>query len=187
MSTMARFQLAEYERMVRAGVFDSKFPRHLEFLRGAIVEMNPIGSAYSQCVANLTDWSYEVAPRTAVGIRVRMPLRISRLNSEPEPDVLWCVRRDYSARHPEPEDVLLVIEVAESSLELDRGEKLQLYAEAGIEDYWVVNLVDRCVEVYRSAANARYQLASMHHGTQDTHPLRFPSITLQPARVFGEA
>ncbi|MFV2068098.1 MAG: Uma2 family endonuclease [Pirellulales bacterium] len=185
MSTLARFELEQYERMIRAGVFDGKFVRHLEFLRGAIVEMNPIGSAHSQCVANLSDWSYEVAPQTEVGIRVQMPLRIPRLNSEPEPDLLWVVRRDYSAKHPEPEDVLLVIEVADSSLEFDRGEKLQLYAEAGIEDYWVVNLIDRCIEIYRSVANAQYQATSVHRGSQDVRPLHFPGATLQPVRVFG--
>jgi len=185
MSTLARFELAEYERMVQAGVFDAKIARRLEFLDGAIVEMNPIGSAHSQCVANLTDGSYEVAPRTEVGIRVQMPLRIPQLNSEPELDLLWVVRRDYSAKHPEPEHVLLVIEGADSSLELDRGEKLQLYAEAGIEDYWVVNLVDRCIEVYRSATSAHYQMTLVHRDTEEIHPFRFPDVTLIGQRHFS--
>jgi Uma2 family endonuclease len=80
-------------------------------------------------------------------------------NSEPEPD-LFIVRgtsRDYANRHPEPEDVALVVEVSDATLERDRKSKKRIYAAAGIPVYWVVNLREKCIEVYTSPSGSDYE------------------------------
>ena len=142
MSTIARFSLEEYERMVEAGVFDHRSQR-LEFIHGEIREMSPINPPHAQVVNRLVDWSYDNVPRGMVGIRVQVPIRLPESESEPQPDIAWVTKRDYSRQHPGGPAVLLVIEVADSSLATDLGEKADLYAAAGIRDYWVVDLPHR--------------------------------------------
>jgi Uma2 family endonuclease len=121
-----------------------------------------------------------------IRVRVQNPIRIPHNDSEPEPDVVWTIDKDYSRLHPQPPgDVLLVIEVAESSLEFDRDEKVPVYAEAGISDYWIVNLIAEQVDVYRNPNGRDYQEKSTYRGDAAIHPLALPAATLQPSRLFG--
>lgn len=184
MSTVANFTLEQYERMVEAGAFDGRCRQHVEFIHGEIREMNPIGSFHAQALSDLTDWSYEVAPRKDVSIRVQTTLRMPLQNSAPEPDLIWVRRRNYSRQHPEPVDVLLLVEVAESSLSEDRGEKLAMYAEAGIADYWIVNLVDSVVEVYRQPAGRAYLSAQKFESGEHVSPLAVPPARLEVGDIF---
>ena len=93
-------------------------------------------------------------------------------------------RKNYSDQHPNPTDILLLVEVADSSLADDRGYKADLYAEAGIADYWIVNLIDRCVEVYRDPRDGKYQNTSTFHDDQSITPLAFPEASFLPSMVF---
>jgi Uma2 family endonuclease len=112
-------------------------------------------------------------------------VRIPVSDSEPEPDLFWAVQGDYFKRHPEPHEVLLLIEVAESSLPIDRGVKLGVYAEAGIADYWIVNLIDQQIEVYRKPVGREYQDKAIFRGDASVSPLALPEATLQPSRLFS--
>ena len=185
MSTVAHFSLDHYEHMVEVGAFSGEYQKRIELIRGEIVEMTPIGSGHSNCVTMVTDWSYEVAPRDRIMIRSQNPVRLPINDSEPEPDVVWVARKDYSKTHPGPEDVLLVIEIAESSLEVDRGTRLAMYAEAAVAEYWIVNLIDEQIEVYRKPSGRTYQDQSVYRGDASIHPLALPTVTLQPSRLFG--
>jgi Uma2 family endonuclease len=178
MSTVANFNLDQYERMVEAGAFDGRFQQRVEMIHGEILQMNPIGSWHAQVLGDLTDWSYEVTPRDQIAIRVQTTLRIPASNSAPEPDLLWVWRRSYARKHPEPSDVVLLVEVAESSLEEDRGIKGELYARAAIADYWIVNLVNRTIEVYREPANGSYQSSHTYGGGDAVSPLSAPDAIL---------
>jgi len=149
MSTLARFSLEEYEHMVEVGAFAGPFRKRVELIRGEIVEMTPIGTEHAYCVALLDEWSHKVVPSDKAMIRCQNPIRLPLVDSEPEPDIVWVTRKDYSKKHPGPKDTLLVIEVAESSLEDDRTTKLVDYANSGIPEYWIVNLLDLQIEVYR--------------------------------------
>lgn len=184
MSTIASFTIEQYERMVEAGAFDGRLRQHVEFIHGEIREMNPIGSFRAQVLSDLTDWSYEVAPRKDFGIRVQTTLRMPLQNSAPEPDLIWVRRRNYASQHPEPKDVLLVIEVAESSLDLDRGEKLEIYAEAGISDYWIVNLVDLTIEVHRRPSGRGYLSAQKLGAGEVISPVALPTAQLAVDYIF---
>jgi len=184
MSSVAHFSLAQYELMVEAGAFDGKHHQRVEFIRGEIREMSPISPKHASIVDSLNAWSFENTDRRQVIIRIQSTARISEAKSAPEPDVLWLVKKDYSTRHPEPDEILLLIEVAESSLAEDRGEKAQLYAEAGIADYWVVNLVDDCIEVFRSPRFSGYQSHEIRRGEEEIRPLAFPDVVLRPSALF---
>ncbi len=181
MSTAARFSLAQYDLMVEAGAFDGRHRQRVEFVRGEIREMTPMSARHACAIERLNAWSFESTPRAAVAVRIQCPARIPELESAPEPDVLWARKRDYSSQHPEPGDILLVVEVAESSLDYDTGEKAQLYAEAGIADYWVVNLIDDCVEVFRDPQPEGYQTHVTLRGDQEIRPLAFPDAVFTPS------
>jgi Uma2 family endonuclease len=186
MSTVANFTLEQYERMVEAGAFDGRLRQHVEFIRGEIREMNPIGSYHAQVLGDLTDWSYEVTPRNQIAIRVQTTLRIPLCNSAPEPDLIWVRRRNYSQKHPEPADVLLVIEVADTSLAEDRGEKRELYAAASINDYWIVNLIDQTIEVYRQPAGNIYHWSRVFSPGDIVTPLGLPNANFPVSNLFAE-
>jgi Uma2 family endonuclease len=181
----AKFSLEHYEHMVRVGAFDPPFNIRAELIQGEILMMSPIGPPHHHFLQVLTDWSYEVAPRDQIAVHVQSPIRISTTGSEPQPDLVWTPRRDFSRQHPNPEDVLLLVEVAESSLNYDRAIKLPTYALAGIVDYWIVNLIDEQIEVYRKPSGRSYQDKSIYRGDAEIHPLALPTATLKPSQLFG--
>lgn len=186
MSTVANFTLEQYERMVESGAFDGLKRQRVELIHGEIREMNPIGSFHSQVLSDLTDWSYKVAPANEIAIRVQTTVRIPQLVSAPEPDLVWVRRRSYARQHPEPSDVLLLVEVAESSLAADRGWKLELYAEAGIREYWIANLIDFTIEVYREPVGQSYsQLVTFGAGAF-VSPLAVPTASLSVDEIFPQ-
>ena len=187
MSTIARLTLEQYERMIEAGVFDSDEPKHIELIHGELREMTPIGGAHLSAMdALLNYWAMRLPRPKGVLVRVQSPLGFPIQRSAPQPDMAWIAERDYSQRRTEPADIFLVIEVAESSLEYDRGEKADLYAEAGISDYWVVNLPDKCVEVRREPRDGRYQSVECSAAGAGVAPLAFPELALPVALLFGE-
>ena len=149
--------------------------------------MNPIGALHEEIVARLTEWSMKIAPKKRVRVRVQSSIGLVEQESAPEPDLAWVVRRDYSGGRPTEADVLLVVEVAESSLAYDCGEKADLYAAAGIADYWVVNLPDHSIEVRRDPEKGRYRSLSTCRERQEVRPLAEPEAILLPASLWGEA
>ena len=185
MSTVAHFTLKHYEHLVNAGAFQGEFYKRVELIRGELIEMSPIGTAHANTVSLLTDWSYQaIAGSREISIRTQNPIRIPLNTSEPEPDVVWVKRQDYSQRHPSPQDVHLLIEVADSTLPFDRHEKLAVYAEAGVGEYWIVNLLDEQVEVYREPNGLDYLSKNFHEGDDVVSPLVLPEAALVTARLF---
>lgn len=178
MSTIAKLSLAEYERIVAAGIFDGSSRRRVELIRGELHEMNPIGPDHSEVVDRLIRWSTRHTPEHTIRVRVQEPLAFAEVDSEPEPDIVWAREQNYSVGHPKAADVLLVIEVVASSLERDRTEKLDLYAEVGIQEYWIVNLVDHTIEAYRDPASARYRTFRTFAANEIAHPLAVPGAGL---------
>jgi Uma2 family endonuclease len=186
MSTIAHLTLTQYDRMIAAGVFDGHERRRLEFIHGEIREMNPIGSQHEVIVDWLAEWSFANLPKGKVWVRIQNSIGLPSLESAPEPDLAWVARRDYSRGRPPAEDVLLVVEVADSSLAFDAGEKADLYAAAGIADYWVVNVAARSIEVHRQPDAGRYQYVTVFSGQDELRPLHMPQVSLHPASLWPE-
>jgi Uma2 family endonuclease len=101
--------------------------------------MSPIGPDHETAVDKLTEWSIESLPKKKVWVRGQHSVGVPELDSAPQPDIVRVARRDYRSGRPTADDVLLIVEVAESSLRFDQGEKAELYAAAGVKDYWLVN------------------------------------------------
>jgi Uma2 family endonuclease len=117
-------------------------------------------------------------------VRAQNSVRMPHNNSEPEPDIAWVEKKDYSTRHPEPGEIRLIVEVADSSLADDRGYKLAVYAEAGIAEYWIANLIDEQIEVYRDPIGRDYGDKSIYRGDAKISPLAQPNATIQPSQLF---
>ncbi len=150
-----RWTREEYDRMVEAGVFAPG--ERVELIDGEVLAVTPEGSEHTTAVL-LIEEALRAAFAGGYTVRVQMPLALDP-SSEPEPDVavVHGSPRDYRDAHPA--SALLVVEVADTTLAYDRQQKGSLYARAGVADYWVVNLLDRRVEVCRDPApqpQARY-------------------------------
>ena len=185
MSTIAKFTLDEYERIVATGVFDGPNRRHIEFIRGELREMNPIGPDHSDIVDRLAEWSFQVAQRTEIRVRGQNPIALPEAQSEPEPDIVWAVRKSYRTGHPTAADVLLLIEVSHDSLDYDRGEKADMYAEAGIREYWIVNVAENSIEVRRDPQPDGYRSVESFVAGRTVHPLAAPDGGLSVDWLFS--
>jgi Uma2 family endonuclease len=122
-----------------------------------VIELTPIGGRHAACVDRLTKILVQPVADAAI-VRVQSPIRLSS-DAEPQPDVATLRSREdfYAGGHPTPEDVLLIIEVSETSLECDREVKLPLYARAGVPEVWIVDLMGEKVSTYSRPADGFYQ------------------------------
>jgi Uma2 family endonuclease len=137
----------EYNRMAEAGLFDGK---RVELIEGRIFEMPPMKSLHATSLT-LSEQVLSRAFGDQYFLRIQMPLSIGDA-SEPEPDIAVVAGRARDYRDEHPKTAVLVVEIADFSLTHDRTEKAVLYARSGIRDYWIVNLQDRWLEVYRDPA-----------------------------------
>lgn len=187
MSTLARFTLAEYDRMIDAAVFDPD--RRIELIFGALHEMSPVGPRHRRIMVLLTEWASDATAqhRGRLAVQVQSPLRLPGQSSGPIPDMSWIDRQSLDAVVQRQDKVFLVIEVADSTLSLDRGRKARLYAKARIPDYWIVNLIDDCIEVRRDPKRGEYQSLETHYPGAEIRPLLFPDCLLQLHLLLGEA
>ena len=146
------FDVDEYYAMAEAGILTES--DRVELLDGEIVTMAPIGSLHASCASLLTHLLVTYVGERAV-VRVQNPVRLSS-RTEPQPDVTLVKWGDYSQGHPKPEDVLLLIEVSDTTVESDRGVKLPLYARSGVREVWIVDLPARSVETYSEPEGDSY-------------------------------
>jgi Uma2 family endonuclease len=175
------FTADEFERMDLAGVFSPE--ERLELIEGDIVEMAPVGPGHGAAIACLNKrLILGVGDRAVVWIQggVRIALR-----SLPRPDLALLRPRSYCKANPSPADILLVVEVAESSLRFDRIRKQRLYATAGIPEYWVASVGGEWVEVYRLPEGEGYRDIRRVQGGETTAPLGFPDVVIAIADIFA--
>jgi Uma2 family endonuclease len=170
----------EYYRLADLGFFTDQ---RVELIEGQIIDMGPMNSAHATAIA-LAQATLEPAFGPSFFARIQMPFHVGVL-SEPEPDVAIVAgpRRAYTTAHPTT--AALIVEVADSSLAYDRDAKASLYAKAGIADYWLINLTDRQVEIYRGAApdsaafiGWRYTERRVAGVGETVSPLMVPAATI---------
>jgi Uma2 family endonuclease len=120
-----------------------------------------------------------------VRLSIQDPFRLDGL-AEPEPDLVIVRRESPEDRHPGPADALLVIEVSDSSIRVDRGRKRRMYARAGIAEYWIVDLNADGIEIYRDSGARGYRSTALAVRGESISPLFAPDFTVDVARVLGE-
>lgn len=186
MSTIPRLTLAEYDRMIDAAVFNRE--RRLELIHGELRQMSPIGDRHRHVVNLLTEWAVDgtVGMRDRLAVQVQSPIRLPAQDSAPQPDLSWIARASSISSPPDGDEIFLVIEVSDSTLADDRGEKAQLYAEADIPEYWIVNLVDDCIEVHRNPQGGHYQSRSVYQPGDTVRPLLFAECAFDVNSIISE-
>jgi Uma2 family endonuclease len=174
-----KFTVADYNRMGEVGIFHED--DRVELIHGEIVCMTPIGPRHSNTVTNLTEAFAGLMVAKRARVSVQNPVVIGE-HSKPQPDVVLLrpgSRQSYSGREYEPRDVLLTIEVADSSLPYDRLVKLALYAEAGIPEVWIVDLTQDRIEVYRNPSAESYDSKQTFGPGQTLAPSAFSDLNLK--------
>ncbi|ACK71810.1 protein of unknown function DUF820 [Gloeothece citriformis PCC 7424] len=178
----AKFSLEEYHQMIQAGILAL---RRVELVDGFIVEMPPEGTEHSYYGQTLADRFRLLLANQAL-VRENKPITLST-NSEPEPDIaiVKLPATTYLTHHPYGEDIYLLIEVSKSTLGFDRSVKKKVYATEGIQDYWIVDLVNKQLKVYRSPSEGDYQIITTLNTDSIISPLAFPDITIAVKEIFA--
>jgi Uma2 family endonuclease len=177
-----RLTVRDYHRLGEAGVLGED--DRVELLEGQLVDMSPIGPRHALAVDALTELLVHAAAGRAA-VRVQNPIVLDD-SSEPQPDFTLLRKpwHGYPEAHPRPPDVYLVIEVADSSLEFDLGAKLELYARAGIREFWVVDLTSNRVLVHRSPGDSRYGSITSVDMSGALQVEALPGVTIAAAQIF---
>ncbi len=177
-----RFSVAEYDQMIDQGILTEN--DRVELIRGEILKKMSIVEPHAACVKRLIQLLVGLfGSRTCLG--AQDPVRLE--DSEPEPDLSLLKKRDdfYAGCHPGPEDIFLLVEVADSSLEFDRGVKIPIYAENGIVESWIVNLIDKTLEVYRNPQGGAYADTLVLRAGDQVELLSLPGTLISVADVLG--
>ena len=177
------FTVDEYHQMADAGIFGPE--ERVELIDGEIIEMSPIDPRHAGCVININRLLVTrlgdravVSPQNPVVIRPR---------SEPQPDMLVLRRREvsYSRAHPTPEDVLLAIEVANTTARFDRIVKARLYARSGIGEYWLIDVQKERVDVFRVPHGEAYAETTAVGRGSSIAPLACPEVAISVDDLFA--
>ena len=179
-----RFTIEEYHRMIEVGIFREK--ERCELIEGEIIEMSPIGRLHAGTVDRITDVFFRRLGDRA-SVRIGGPILFTDLVSEPQPDVTLLIRRPdfYTGGHPEPADILLVVEVMDSSVAYDRGVKLPLYARAGVAEVWLTNVNTRRIEGYRRPELAGFAESRVFQENDLLSIQAFSDVTFTARELLG--
>jgi Uma2 family endonuclease len=177
------FTVHDYHKMIDAGVFVGN--SNYELIEGEIVKKMTVGNYHISCVNRLTMLLASKLSGKAI-VSVQNPVIVSDI-SEPEPDVtLFKFREDfYASRKATAEDVLLLIEVSDSTVSYDRSVKVRLYAEAEVHEVWLVNLPRQILEVYTEPISGKYKVVKKYEKTQTVSPKLLPEIKLKISDIIG--
>lgn len=177
------FSVADYHRMADVGILTED--DRVELIAGRIIVMSPIGSRHAACVKRLNAYLSQLVGDDTL-VSVQDPIQLDN-HSEPEPDVALLRHRDdfYANSHPTPEDILLVIEVADTSEAYDREEKIPLYARSKLPEVWLVSLSKSRVEVYTEPVGTMYRHVRYALGGDTLIVQHMPMVQLAVDDIFA--
>lgn len=171
--------VAKYHQMAEAGLLDES--DRVELIEGELVDMAPIGSRHAFWVDRIAE-SLGRGSRSAHMVRVQNPVLLGE-RSEPQPDVALVKRNNYADRHPGADDILLIVEVADTTLEYEREVKLAVYARHGIPEVWLIDVNAGELTVYCDPSEGRYRLIRKPTTTEAVSPTLVPDIALPWAEL----
>jgi Uma2 family endonuclease len=176
-----RFTVHDYHRMGEAGILHED--DRVELIEGEIVEMAAIGTRHFACVNGLTRLLVRGVGDAAI-VSVQNPVRLDE-HTEPQPDLAVLRVRDYRESLPTPEDALLLIEVSDTTLSYDRGVKLPLYARAGIQEVWIVDLIGGVVERHTDPSGDGYRNSKQVRRREKIKSVALPELSFPVDAVLG--
>jgi Uma2 family endonuclease len=175
----------QYHQMIESRILTES--DRMELIQGEILQMSPVGRRHAACVDRLVELLVLQLASQAI-VRVQNPIQLNN-HSEPQPDLALLRRRPdfYAQGHPTPDDILLIIEVSDSSADYDREVKVPVYAQDGIFEVWLIDLNAQTLEVYREPSGKDYQVKQKFSRGQTVSPLSFPELSLTIEQIFSEA
>jgi len=178
-----KFTVQQYHKMVESGILTED--DRVELIRGEIIEMSPIGTKHAACVNRLINLLVQLLGKRVI-VAAQNPIALND-NSQPQPDVALLKPRDdfYATAHPQPQDIFLLIEVADATIIYDREEKIPLYAEANIIEVWLVDINEQIVEVYQQPTAAGYQHIQKFACGEILSIPSFADVTITVNEIFG--
>jgi Uma2 family endonuclease len=178
-----KFTVEQYHKMIESGIL-TKYDR-VELIRGEIIEMSPIGTKHAAGVRLLSNKLGQCLGNRII-LSIQNPVVLND-NSQLQPDVSLLKPRDdfYATAHPQPQDIFLLIEVADSTIEYDREVKIPLYAEANIIEVWLVDINEQIVEVYQQPTAAGYQHIQKFASGQTLSIPAFFDVNITVNEIFG--
>ena len=178
-----RFRVDDFRKMTEAGILPEE--SGWEIIDGYLIDKMTIGSKHAGTVKRLNRKLTNL-PGDLVIVSVQDPIQIDEYNA-PEPDIALLKPREdfYAASHPTPEDVLLLIEVSDSTIEYDREIKKNIYAQAGIAEFWLVNLQENTVEIYSQPKNGNFRLVRILEAGETLQSAAIESLILQVDEILG--
>lgn len=174
--TLRKWTVEEYHKLGERGFFHPE--ERVELILGNIIKMSAKGTAHTSALGR-TDRLFQDLFNNLAWVRVQDPIALDD-SSEPEPDIALAIidPLDYATHHPTPSEIYLIIEVADSSLSYDREVKAKIYARSGIADYWVLNVGERQLHVFRELAEDGYQSEVILGERAIVSPLQFPTVNI---------
>ncbi|MBK8118426.1 MAG: Uma2 family endonuclease [Sulfuritalea sp.] len=176
-----RWSVEEYHQMAQAGLLDET--DRVELIEGELIDMAPIGSKHAFRVDSIAR-ALQRAAGTSFLVRVQNPILLGEL-SELQPDIAVVKDKNYSEAHPGPEDVLLIVEVSDTTLAYDRDVKLSLYARHGIPEVWLLDVNAGELTVYREPAEGQYRLIRKPTRAEAVSPTLVPAVAISLAEVLA--
>lgn len=176
-----RWTVYEYHQMATAGLLDET--DRVELIDGEMIDMAPIGSKH----AFLVDRFAELlggGPRAVYMVRVQNPVLLGERN-EPQPDIALVRRDNYTDRHPGPDDILLIVEVSDTTLEYDRDVKFPLYARQNIPEVWLLDVNANELTIYREPIDGQYRLIRKPTVTEMVSPTLVPDVQIILSEVLS--
>jgi len=182
MSIASKLTGRDFDSMVERGAFDAIGPRKVELIRGELRFMNPADPIHDDYIDYLTRWSTNNTTSADANIRIQCGFVCD--DDRPEPDVLWLNPRRYGRTRPTVADVMLLIEVSDSSLSADLQEKADLYAESGVAEYWVVDVPASRIHVMMRSDGKHYRSIEIVVPPNPLAPKCRPAAILNTAELF---
>ncbi len=177
-----QFTVKQFHQMAESGILSEN--DRLELIRGEMIDMSPIGRRHAGCVNRLVNLLIQLLGKQIV-LAPQNPVELDE-SSEPQPDIALLKPRPdfYRNSHPQPEDIFLLIEVADTTVKYDREVKIPLYAKANIPEVWLVDVNQEVIEVYRNPLQGVYQDVQKLVNNQVLSILAFPDVYINVSEVF---
>lgn len=182
----ARFSIAQFDAMIEAGVFAKETDRQIQLLNGEIVIMTPPNPLHDDVVSLLSAWAFAELHKSQkeFEVRVQVSMDLKKQNSVVLPDLMFVAPRSYASRRPTASDTRLLIEVSDTTLVFDLGEKMQMYAAEDVGEYWVIDIPHRSLIVHLDPSAGRYRSVQTFAEHEPVSSKILPEVSLTITRLF---
>lgn len=182
----ARFSVAQFDAMIDAGVFSAETDRQIQLLNGEIVIMTPPNPLHDDVVGLLSAWAFGELHKSRENfeIRVQLSMDLSNQNSVVLPDLMFVAPRSYSTHRPTAVDTRLLIEVSDTTLVYDLGDKMRMYAAENVPEYWVIDIPHRSLIVHQDPNSGRYRSVQTFGEHEPVNSKSLADVSLSASRLF---